>query len=113
LAHVPRQFPRLAVEAEVRVVDGDQLLASGTTTNLSMGGLCAHVDQMVEGGAEVELAITLVFSADSFSEALTLAARVVWATALGDKVQLGCSFLQLSAEDRRYLEIFLRYLQPE
>ena len=92
------------------MTDSNGVKASGKTSNLSNGGLCATLDRACEVGSNVELSVTLVFSDDAFSEALNLDARVVWSTAFGDHHQVGVSFLAITDDQRSYLEIFLRYL---
>lgn len=55
--------------------------------------------------------MSLVFDEDTFSEPLELPARIVWCTPLGDKFQLGASFLPMTSEQLSYLAMFLRYLR--
>lgn len=107
----PRAHPRYALEAEVELKAADQTI-HGRTKNVSRGGLCASAKTPIAIGTPVEISVTLVFSEDTFSEPLTLAARVVWCTALGDETyQIGTAFLPLDPEEVEYLEMFLRYLQ--
>lgn len=106
-----RASPRYAVEAAIEV-RSDAAVTHGRTTNVSRGGLSALVDRALERGSLVRVRITLVFSADSFSEPLELPARVVWATSLGaGQHQLGVSFAQLRADEHKYLDMFLRFLE--
>lgn len=106
-----RQYPRYAVEASVTMRAPDGMVAEGRTDNVSRGGLCAVVDRRVEPGTRVDLAMVLIFDAETFSEPLALAARVVWCTAMGDQHQLGCAFLSVDADTTTYLDMFLRYLE--
>jgi len=70
------------------------------------------MEQSCEVGSQGALAIALVFSQDSFSEPLTVPARIVWSTELDvGQFQVGMSFLSPSAEQRRYVDIFVRYLE--
>ncbi len=108
----PRAFPRYAAEIEVTLTH-DDAAARGTTANLSKGGLCAVVDHGFPIGAQVRMGLTLVFSNDAASEPLELDARVVWSTALEDGFQVGVSFVALDADQRQYLDLFLRYLSGE
>lgn len=55
--------------------------------------------------------LSLVFDEDTFSEPLDLPARIVWCTQLGKEFQVGTAFLPLNADQRSYLEMFLRYLE--
>ena len=104
-----RQSPRFAVEVAVSLRGEAQ--ASGRTSNVSSGGLCATVDRPVRRGATIEVELTLVFQ-DSVSEPLKLPARVVWVTQIGPgRHQVGVAFLALGRPQRTYLDMFLRYLQ--
>lgn len=110
LSQPQRAFPRHAVDAEVVLRRGEAVLARGRTRNLSRGGLCAVVAGAVTRGAVVDVAISLVFSADGVSEPLSLPARVVWCTGFTDADQVGVSFLPLDATQSSYLDMFIRYL---
>ena len=110
MSEARRQSPRYAMEAAVELTLGPTV-SRGRTDNISRGGLCAIVDKALERGAIVDVGLSLVFDEDTFSEPLTLPARVVWATSLGsDRHQVGTSFLNLTNEQKNYLEMFLRYL---
>jgi hypothetical protein len=107
-----RQFPRYAVAAEVELRPGGGGPAVlGRTRNVSKGGLCAVTKASVRLGTDVDAAIALVFKGGAVSEPLVLPMRVVWCTAMGPEFQIGCAFLGLSAEQRQYLDVFLRYLE--
>jgi hypothetical protein len=69
------------------------------------------VDAALETGLQVELHLMLVFDEDTFSESLSLPARVVWCTGIGGMHQLGTAFIGLSQDQVRYLELFIRYLE--
>jgi hypothetical protein len=109
MAHQERAFPRYACDAVVTVHHA-RGTAGGNTTNLSRGGLCALVSETIGVGATVDVEIALVFDEETTSEPLRLPARVVWSTPLDDKHQLGVSFLSLTADQTKYLDLFLRYL---
>lgn len=106
-----RAHPRYALEAEIELNAAGRTVR-GRTNNVSRGGLCASVTTPIEVGTPVDLSVTLVFDEDTFSEPLTLAARVVWCTALGDATyQIGTAFLPLGPDELEYLQMFLRYLE--
>jgi hypothetical protein len=105
-----RQYPRYAIEAAVELTAADGSVVEGRSSNVSRGGLAAVIDAPLGAGDTVQLKMSLVFGEDSFSEPLELPVRVVWCTAMGDKHQLGTSFLPLSADQRQFLDMFLRYL---
>jgi hypothetical protein len=107
-----RQFPRFALAAEVEIrPHGGGTARRGRTSNLSRGGICALVDAAIPSGRTVDVKISLVFAEGGFSEPLTLAARVVWCTHLGDDHQVGLSFQSVLPGQREYLELFLRFLE--
>lgn len=105
----PRQFPRYAVEAAVKL--SGSLESTGRTSNLSRGGLCAMMSDAFPRGELVEAELTLVFDNDSQSEPLTLNGRVVWCTPLEQRFQVGLSFVGLRSETLKYLDVFLKFLQ--
>jgi len=105
-----RQFPRFAHEAAVKLVaSGEEL--TGRTANLSRGGLCAMVDAPTTVGIIVECELALVFDNDTFSEPLTLRARVVWCTPVENRYQVGLSFAPVDPQAIQYLEMFLKFLK--
>jgi Tfp pilus assembly protein PilZ len=106
----PRAHPRYAVEidAEVRWAGKSQ---PARTRNVSKGGLAVIASERVPPGADVVLAMSLVFDEQAMSEPLPLHGRVVWCTALPDgRYQLGVTFVALRLEERQYVDMFLRYL---
>ena len=105
-----RENPRHAIDASI-LVHGDAAHVEGRCRNLSSGGLCAELGERVAVGVQVELSVTLIFDVESFSEPLTLPARSVWCTALGDGFQVGFQFVALSRDQDAYLAMFLRYLE--
>lgn len=109
VAHSERQYPRFAHEATVLFRCGTQE-TTGSSRNLSRGGLCADVPDQLPLGSDVDVEITLVFDDNSQSEPLRLPARVVWCTPFEDHFQLGVSFRPLDATRVEYLTLFLKYL---
>jgi hypothetical protein len=108
---VDRQHPRYAIGTEVTLRTRAGVIAKGRTTNLSRGGLCADVDAEPTRGQQVDVSIALIFNADGVSEPLALPARVAWCTGLGDRHQIGLSFLSLSKDQAAFLEMFIRFLE--
>jgi hypothetical protein len=106
-----REHPRYAIGTEVTLRSRAGVIAKGKTTNLSRGGLCADLDAEPARGQQVEVSIALVFNAEGTSEPLALPARVVWCTGLGDRFQVGLSFLPLSKDQAAFLDMFIRFLK--
>lgn len=110
-ASEPRQHPRFALEVDASVEVGDRKIPV-RTRDLSRGGLCFVCAAPVAVGVEVRMSMALVFDEATFSESLAIRARVVWCTPLAEgQYQLGTSFLGLTADNRTYLDLFLRYLR--
>ncbi len=106
-----RLSPRFAIDAQIVIQSPEgTAITSGRATNLSRGGLCAQVGQLLDRGARVDASIALVFTADSISEPLGLPARVVWCTSMGAVHQVGLQFLPLGKELTHYLDMFIRFL---
>jgi Tfp pilus assembly protein PilZ len=106
-----RSHPRYAVEIDTELRCGDQILPA-RTRNVSRGGLAVVTSQPVAVGAEVSLTIALVFDEQTMSEPLPLHGRVVWCTPVaGGRFQLGATFIGLRAEERQFVDVFLRYLR--
>jgi hypothetical protein len=106
-----REHPRYAIGTEVSLRTRAGVIAKGKTTNLSRGGLCADIDAEPARGQQLEVSIALVFNAEGTSEPLALPARVVWCTGLGDRFQVGLSFLSLSKDQAAFLDMFIRFLE--
>jgi len=111
MGEVPRKYPRYALEATIRVEIDGKSVASGIARDVSRGGLCASLDAALPAGSDATVELSLRFDEDTFSEPLTLPARVVWATSFGESTQTGFQFAPLSDEQRSYLEMFLRFLE--
>ncbi len=112
-----RQAPRFASDATLVVIEdtSDPNGLPGTTTegrcvNVSRGGLCSELTAKVALGQPCELQMSLVFEEDVQSEPLTLRARAVWCTDLGEVWQVGFQFLAMDNAQSSYLQMFLRYL---
>jgi hypothetical protein len=110
-ASEPREHPRFALEVDASIDVGDRQIPV-RTRDLSRGGLCFVATSPVAAGAEVRMTLALVFDEATFSESLAVRARVVWCTPLAEgQYQLGTCFLGLTADNRTYLDLFLRYLK--
>jgi c-di-GMP-binding flagellar brake protein YcgR len=107
-----REHPRYDVEIEARVqADGAQFAVR--TRDLSRTGMCFSAPTVIAVGTAITVEAALKFSANAFSEALPLAARVVWCTRVRDGYQVGCAFLALNPQIAQYLDLFLKYLKGE
>jgi hypothetical protein len=107
-----RQHPRYAHEAAITLLTPGQEI-SGSTRNVSRGGLCATLSEEIAIGSEIQIDLQLVFENEHRSEALRLPARIAWCTSIDESHQIGAQFLPLDAETSEYLTMFLRYLDDE
>jgi Tfp pilus assembly protein PilZ len=105
-----RAHPRYALEVDAEVRNGAQVIPV-RTSDVSRGGMAMSSQHPVPMGTEVMINMALVFDEETFSEPLLLKARVVWCTKIADRHQIGTSFIGMTAEQRHYLEMFLRYLK--
>jgi hypothetical protein len=109
VAVTDREHPRYAHEAAItfHLPNG---LFEGRTHNVSRGGLCANLADVLPIGIDCDVSIVLVFDDDLQSEPLRLPCRVAWSTMVDDAHQVGIAFRPLDAKQIEYLALFLRYL---
>jgi len=104
-----RQHPRYAIELDAEVtVAGTSV--TGRTHDISRGGFCMLASQSVPVGATCQLKLALVFSETEFSEHLELPGTTVWCTPLKGAYQIGVKFAALDAQNRGYLDLFMKFL---
>ena len=97
------------VDGTMRVKDREVRIR---TRNVSRGGLCFIVDHEVPRGADVDLELALLFEGGSYSDSIKLKARIVWCTLLAKgRWQVGTSFFAVTGETRRFLDVFVKYVQ--
>ena len=97
-------------------VDGKMRLAHREirirTRNVSRGGLCFLSEEDIVRGSEVDFELALLFEEGTYSESVKLRGRVVWCTPMnGGQWQVGASFYAVTGETRRWLDVFVKYLQ--
>lgn len=107
-----RRHPRFACDLEALIVMGE-MRVQARGVDISRGGMCLAMDRALLVPAEVLVQLTLVFGSNSFSEPLSLPAKLVWCTKMPDGYQVGCMFHALSTEQAQYLDMFLRFLRGE
>ena len=107
-----RQHPRYAIEIAARV-HCDERLFEVRTRDLSRSGLCFVAAEPICVGTPITVEAALKFSANAFSEALPLQARVMWCTPMHDGFQVGVAFGRLPQQTAEYLDLFLKYVKGE
>jgi Tfp pilus assembly protein PilZ len=116
-----RAHPRFALEIDCSVRIGEQTIPA-RTRNVSRGGVAITAESALSVGAGVTISLALVFALPetrgdevAMSEPLPLQGRVVWcspvATTTGAGYQLGVMFVGMRHDERRYVDMFLRYLR--
>jgi hypothetical protein len=104
-----RQYPRFAVDLQVRVTIGDRVL-SARTRDISRSGLCLVSQRQIPFDANIRVELVLSFAAGGHSEPLGVGGRVVWCTALFGSYQIGVMFVGLDRERTRHLAMFVGLL---
>jgi len=61
-------------------------------------------------GSSFDLSLSLVLGANSYSEPLKLAGKVVWCTPTELGFQIGAAFGPMGADTKEYLRMFLNFL---
>lgn len=107
-----RRAPRYALEVDCLILgDEPEDTLRARTRNLSRSGISCQVTQPLDAGAAVILDLALSFGHDEYSEPVRLPATVMWCTQVAETSwQLGLRFGQLRPESRRFLDLFIAYL---
>jgi len=106
-----RAHPRYALEIDAELHVGERRIPA-RTRNISRGGLSLAAHEEVPIGSGVTVNLALVFEEESMSEPLPLLGRIVWCSPLRDgEFQLGVVFVSVRPDERRYVDMFVRYLR--
>jgi len=106
---IPRRHRRYAVDVEATLgIAGIRVRAR--TRDISRTGICLISTEPVAPGTLAPLELVLAFGEDSYSEPLSLSARIVWCTELGGSFQVGAMFDDVTDQQDGFLEMFLQYL---
>lgn len=106
-----RKNPRYAIELDATIETEKAGTSQGRTHDLSKGGLCMMAKASLPVGIPCAVRIALVFSANEFSEQLTLPATIVWCTQVKTVYQIGLKFAPLNPQTRGYLDMFIKFLE--
>lgn len=108
-----RQNPRFACDLEAKIeVDGSEPIKA-RTQDISFSGICLVSDAPISPGVMATVSVQLIMEG-FHSDALPLAAQIVWCTKLPDGHQVGARF-DPSMEDDRWakLDVLIRFLTGE
>jgi hypothetical protein len=103
---------RRYVDVNATVTVNDKVIAA-RTRDVSRSGLCIVTDAELPRDTEVKVKLVLSLGADTLSEPLALTGRAVWCAALFGRFQVGVIFTDLDAQRRRYLDLFMRFVDGE
>ena len=105
-----RRERRYAVDVDATLTLDDGHRVKARTRDLSRNGICLIAGEPVSAGGPAAVELVLSFGNNAFSEPLSLAARIVWCTQLGNSFQLGAMFEDLSDQQEQFVDVFLQYL---
>lgn len=107
-----RREQRRAVDVKATVsVDGRKLPAR--TRDISRSGICLVSDVTIPKDTELKVELVLSLGTDTMSEPLIVTGRGIWCTPLFGKFQVGVMFVNVDAERRRFLDLFMRFVDGE
>jgi hypothetical protein len=107
-----RKEPRRPVSMRATVsVDGQ--VVSARTRDISRSGICLVSDTPIPRDTELTISLVLALSTGTVSEPLRLLGRSAWCTAMFGKFQIGAKFVGIDAERRRFLDLFIRFIDGE
>lgn len=83
------------------------------TRDISRSGVCLLSESEIARETELEIQLVLSLANNSVSEPLRVGGRVVWCASLFGKYQVGVMFVRLDAEQNRFLDLFMRFVDGE
>lgn len=93
-------------------LDGGRTRASGRGRDLNEQAISCTVDQPIEPGTKVQVALRLVLEWGT-SEALVLPAQVGWLTETEGAYQIGALFTPLGPDERQRLAVLIKVLRGQ
>jgi hypothetical protein len=107
-----RRERRVAVDLSATVSMNGRVIAA-RTRDISRHGLCLISDVQIPGDTELKVKLVLSLGARTTTEPLVLTSRTVWCTALFGKYQVGAKFVNIDHDQKRFLDLFMRFLNGE
>jgi hypothetical protein len=83
------------------------------TRDISRSGICLIRDAEIPRDTELKIELVLSLGTDTMSEPLLVNGRVIWCTPMFGKFQIGVMFVDVDAEHRRFLDLFMRFIDGE
>jgi hypothetical protein len=107
-----RREQRRPVDVKATVsIDGTTITAR--TRDLSRSGICLISDTPIPRDTELKVDLVLSLGSDTVSEPLVVTGRAIWCTPLFGKFQVGAMFVKVDGERRRFLDLFMRFIDGE
>jgi PilZ domain len=107
-----RREQRRSVDISATVsVDGKVVPAR--TRDISRSGICLIRDTEIPRDTELKIELVLSLGNDTMSEPLLVTGRVIWCTPMFGKFQIGVMFVHVDIERRRFLDLFMRFIDGE
>jgi hypothetical protein len=91
----------------------DGRLVSVRTRDISRSGICLISDSELPRDLHLGVALVLSLGKEATSEPLHLTGKTAWSTPMFGKYQSGVMFVDLDADRRRYLDLFIRFVDGE
>jgi len=91
----------------------DGIIVPARTRDISRSGICLISDTELPRDTELKIKLVLSLGTQSMSEPLLVTGRIIWCTAMFGKYQVGAMFVQLDSERRRFLDLFMRFVDGE
>jgi hypothetical protein len=83
------------------------------TRDISRSGICLISDTEISRDTELQIQLVLSLGPDTMSEPLLVTGRTIWCTPMFGKFQIGAMFVHLDADRRRFLELFMRFIDGD
>jgi hypothetical protein len=107
-----RREQRRTVDVSATISINDKVVEA-RTRDVSRGGMCLVSDTEIPRDTELKIQLVLSLDIDTISEPLLLTGRTIWCTALFGKYQVGVIFVQVNNDRRRFLDLFMRFIDGE
>jgi PilZ domain len=107
-----RRESRHSVAVNARLTVAGQIVVV-RTRDISRSGICLISDSEIPREKEVGISLVLSLGKEATSEPLALTGMTAWCTPMFGKYQVGVRFVALNGDRRRYLDLFMRFIEGE
>ena len=107
-----RREQRRSVDVSATIsVDGRNVAAR--TRDISRSGICLITETEIPRDTELKIELVLSLGSDAMSDPLLVTGRSIWCTPMFGKFQIGAMFVQVDADRRRFLDLFMRFIDGD